>query len=463
MPDILLVKPLSQFSLQSVPPLGLGFIANYIREKGRTVDILDCNLDRIDPEQLAARISKDQYRIIGFHCFDMDVPITRDYIDRIKAIIPDQKVIVGGPAPSSAPQRVLKVMSNIDYLCFGEGEETVNLLIDAFEKGIDDLSHIPNLMWKNNGEMVRNEHCYMADLDEVGAPSWDILTPQKYGNAVHGFFYRKLPVYPVMVTRGCPYNCQFCGSRLVTGFKVRRRSPVEVFNELKQLRDQYGMGEFQIVDDNFTASRQAALELCNLLVKNDLILPWTCPNGLRLDTLDEELLLAMKAAGCYEVSVGIESGDQRILDAMQKKLTLDVVEEKIKLINKCGINMNGFVIIGYPGETEETLTNSMNFMLKQPLNRISLSHFVPLPGTPIFKELVEAGKLKDEPESTGVAEYKDIHYVPDDMSREQLEKLYKRFFWSFYLRPKVILYNLSCIRSFSHLYNIAKRAFSYLY
>lgn len=466
MKDLLLIKPISDYKLQYTPPLGLGFISNYLKKCGFSVNILDCNTRNITPETLADYVDLDTYRFIGLQAYDMDLFWVDKYIKAIKDRRPNVWVIVGGPAPSSNPELVFNFLKSADFLCVGEGEITLErfLRIDR-DKGTNKefLQNIPNLSWRNDDNGIYlTPHEYVLDLNIIGPPDWDELNPHLYGNAVHGFFYRRLPVLPIMTSRGCPFRCSFCGSRNVTGYKVRRRNADQVLDELEYLKNKYGLQEFQVVDDNFTASPSAALEFADKLIKRNLNLLWTCPNGLRLDTLNKNLLKTMKESGCYEVAVGIESGDEGILKDMGKYLTTQQIKEKIGLISEQKINVVGFVMVGYPLETGETLRRTMKFVLSLPLKRISLTKFIPMPGTPIAERLISKGEITCEQMDPANLHYGEFSYIPPAFSEKELNHWYRLFFLKFLLRWQIIIHNIRNIRSLSHAKIVLQKLFWFL-
>lgn len=463
--DLLLIKPKSEYNLQKTPPLGLGFISAYVKKAGYLVDILDCNVLDITPEKLLEHTDLSGYRLIGLQAFSMDMIQLKKYIDVIKAVNMDIPVIVGGPAPSSDPEGVVSFLGNVDFIAIGEGEQATLGLLSCINAGVVDyqkLKDTPNLAWVENGDLFRTSHAYVEDLDEVGAPDWDGLNPGLYSNAVHGFYYRKMPVYPILVSRGCPFKCSFCGGRIITGYKVRYRSIDSVIDEIEYLNKKYNMQEFQIIDDNFTASPAKAKELADKLAERELDLYWTCPNGLRIDTLNSELLDSMKKSGCYEIAVGIESGDKGILKDMGKHLDPAKVEEKIQLIRSKGISITGFVMVGYPGDTRETLKRTMDFVLKLPLIRISLTRFIPLPNTPITDRLIASGAIKQQDMTFSYMDYGKFNYIPPGFTAFQLRYYYLLFFLRFLLRPRIIIENLKGIRSLSHLAIVCKKLLWFL-
>lgn len=464
MHDLLLIKPLSKYNLQYTPSLGLGFIAGHVEKHGFRVRIIDCNVLKISPEHLPQRLPLKNYRLIGIQAYDMDLQEVKKYLQILRREVPDVPLIVGGPAPSSSPEFVLKFLKESDFLVVGEGEIAVEKLLCILQSRNTDrslLKGVPNLAWREEDKIYMTPHEYVSDLNAIGAPAWDRIDPGLYNNAVHGFFYRRLPILPIMISRGCPFRCSFCGSRNITGYKVRRRDPGQVVDELEYLKNRYGLREFQVIDDNFTFPPEAALEFAEKLIERRLGLLWTCPNGLRIDTLNKKLLAAMKESGCYEIAVGIESGDPVILKDMDKNLSLETVIEKVNLIHSRGISVVGFVMVGYPLETEETLRRTMKFILSLPLIRISLTRFVPMPGTPISDRLIAGGEIKYEKIDPAKLNYNDFSYIPPKLTENQLRYWYRLFFLRFSLRPRIIFHNIRNIRSLSHARIIIQKIFGF--
>jgi len=461
--DLLLIKPLSKYSLQYTPSLGLGFIASYVEKCGFSVQIFDCNIRKVAPEDLSKHLAIKNYRLVGLQAYDMDLKEVKDYLEVIHKEAPGVPVIVGGPAPSSSPEFVLNFLKDADFLAVGEGEIAIGKLLKILSPKMDRslLEQIPNLAWIEEGKVHLTPHEYISDLDVIGAPAWDRINPGLYSNAVHGFFYRRLPVLPIMISRGCPFHCSFCGSRNITGYKVRRRDPVQVVDELEYLKNNYGLKEFQIIDDNFTFPAEAALEFAQELIERHLDLLWTCPNGLRIDTLNKKLLATMKQSGCYEVAVGIESADPGILKDMGKNLALEVVTENVKLIHSQGINVVGFFIVGYPLETEETLRKTLKFILSLPLIRISLTRFIPMLGTPVTDRLIANGEIRSAEIDPTKQNYNSLTYVPCGLTEDRLRYWFRLFFLRFSLRPRIIIHNIRNIRSLSHAKIIAKKVLGF--
>ncbi len=465
--DILLVKPQGiNGAIQTYPPIGLGFLSTYLKKRGYTVQILDCDLKKIAPSNFSRSVDIDKYRVIGFQLFTLDMKKVKHYLEVIKKHNNRIITIVGGPQPASDPINTLEYLHYADYAVYGEGESSLSDFLNALNnKTIDDplvMGKIQNLVWKNNGEYRINPLQFEADLDEIGPPDWDEIGLKNYDTAVHGFFSKRLPTCPIIVTRGCPYKCKFCGARNITGYKVRTRDPIKVIEEIKLLKYKYGILEFQIVDDNFTANRKIAMFFCRALIDEKLNMPWSCPNGIRLDTLDDELLELMQRSGCYEVAVGIESGSQRVLDEMNKGITLELIRQKVNLVNKHGINVVGFIMVGYPSETAETIEASRRLALELSLVRVSLTRFAPFPGTPIAEELIQRKKISEKDIDFSKLSYMAFSYIPENLTEKQLRRLFLKFFITFYIRPHIILQNIKGIHSFKHLILVFKKVINFI-
>lgn len=468
MKDILLVKPQKlNKATQTYPPIGLGFLSAHLKKKGYTVEILDCDVKNISPQQFCQSVDLDQYQVVGFQLFTSDMDKAKQYLGFIEKSNGDIITMVGGPQVGSEPVDTLNYLQNADYGVYGEGESCLVEFLNTIKNGNlndpDVMQRIPNLVWKNNGKYQLTPVAFEPDLDEIGAPDWDAINPIHYKAAVHGFFSKKLPTWPIIITRGCPFKCTFCGSREITGYKIRSRDPIKVIEEIKYLKRQYGIQEFQIVDDNFTAKRKNVIRFCKALIEEKIDMPWNCPNGIRLDTLNDEMLEIMKKSGCYEVSVGIESGNQRILDSMKKGITLETIREKTNLINKYNINVIGFIMVGYPSENAETIEDSRKLAIELPLKRVSLTRFSPFPGIPITEELIREGKISKETLDYSKLSYMSWTYIPEDLTKMQLKWLFFKFFITFYFRPHIIFHNIKGIHSFKHFKLVLRKVINFIF
>lgn len=365
---------------------------------------------------------------------------------------------MGGPHVSGVKDDIFKEFKTIDYAFHGEVDTIFPLFLkNLLNKG--DVSNTKGLIWQKNGKISINPPHFEDNLDKIGMPAWELMEPRAYKGAPQGAVFRNKPIAPILTSRGCPYNCTFCANHITHGRKVRMRDIRLVLDEIEYLQKEYGVKEIHIIDDNFAANKTRVLEFCDGVLKRNLKFTLTFPNGIRLNSLDEEVLKKLKEIGCYSVIVGIESGSQKVLNDMKKSLTLDIIEKKVKLINHYGIDATGFFIIGYPTETPETIEATINFAKRLELKRAHFSLFLPLPGTEITEQLKKEGKLKDTDWSK--LSYTNALFTPPGITPEQLKKYQHKAFHSFYFRPKIIFYMLREIKSMEQLKMLLKRAIDY--
>ncbi len=301
----------------------------------------------------------------------------------------------------------------------------------------------------------------MPDLDTLPIPCWELIDPRKYPEARHGYFSRTPPIAPMVTTRGCPFLCTYCTARVTGGAKNRRRSARNIVDEIELLYGRFGIREVHFEDDNFTLHKDHVLEFCDELMRRKITISWALPNGVRLETLDEQVLQAMEQAGCYAFAVGIESGSQRILDLMKRNTTLERIERQINLITTVtDIRLTGFFMLGYPTETPADLERTIQYACRLPLHRAQFGYFLPLPGTEAFGQVERAGGLSLEGMAHEDYQVDRIAYLPEGMTRKELHGAMRRAFWRFYSRPRTFMDLLGGIHSLSQLWSILSRGLS---
>ncbi|HLD58706.1 MAG TPA: radical SAM protein [archaeon] len=459
---ILLVK-LNQEADEIIPPIGLGYLANAVR-KNHSVRVLDCLKEKISLAKLLDFLQEKKPGLVGILFFTMNYYQVKETAFAIRKRFPSMKIIVGGPHPSALPKETLKEIPEIDFAFAGEAEIGFPMLADALEKknpSSSSLEKIPSLVWRKKNGVIVNPNKVVENLDELGFPAWDLLKPETYPMAPHGSFFRQFPVAPIIITRGCPYGCTFCGGHLVSGKRIRSRSLESVMQEIRLLVKEHGIREIHIEDDNFTFKRKFVEDFCNALLKEKLGITWACPNGMRLDTLDRELIFLMKKSGLHTVSVGIESGSERILKLVKKSLNKKQIREKVELIDSAGLNVIGFFMLGFPTETRKEIEETIDFACSLPLKRIAFSCMQPFPGTEVYNSLLESGEIEKVNWETCFL-FKAT-YSPKGLSIEELQKLRKQGLRKFYFRPKIIFSMLGEINSPKQVFFVAKRAVHWLF
>jgi radical SAM superfamily enzyme YgiQ (UPF0313 family) len=443
---VLLVRPVDKQieKVEMWPLLGLGYLATALR-KNHSVEILDCPKEKMTYEQFAGYIKINNPDVIGFSFISVSLEPTKECIRIVKEINPKIVIIVGGPHVSGVPEDTFEFLKEADFGFQGEADRGLPLLLDRLSSGaLHNLSEIPGLIWRNNSKIIVNPPEFIENLDSLGFPSWDLIRPDSY---VRSFYlHPHIPPEileennfsaPISVTRGCPYNCIFCGCGSVAGKVFRKPSITHIISEIKLLYDVYGVRMFMVIDDNIGFNNKFLKEFCLNLVNLGLYIKWNIPLGLRLDNLDEETLRLMDKSGCCYFSVGIESGSQRILNLMKKGTTLQMIREKISLVKKTTrIKVGGLFVLGYPSETKEEVKSTIHFARELNLDTAHFFLFAPAPGSELWDSFKKSGKLDQFDWSRGWG--KAFAIPPDSISIKELKKLYIHAYLGFYLRPKII-------------------------
>ena len=254
--------------------------------------------------------------------------------------------------------------------------------------------------------------------------------------------------------------CTFCAGNLIAGKRLRKRSVQNVINEIEILYNDYGIREFHIVDDNFTLDKIFAKEFLTKLKGLSLDISWAVPNGIRMDMLDDELLELMKETGLYLISLGIESGSDRILHLMKKNITLDKVRQSVALIRRHNIDIAGFFILGFPGEAIEDMKKTIRFSLELDLIRANFFTYLPFPGTESYNDLKHQGKLNEV--NLERFYFMNASFAPEGIDKNTLKSLQREAFLKFFLRPKILIHNLMSIKSFNHFKFLLRRFFRWM-
>jgi radical SAM superfamily enzyme YgiQ (UPF0313 family) len=297
---ILFAKPYNRMHYGIVPPISLGYLAASLARDGyENIEIIDCVLSQITPEKFSEEVHTKMPDVLGMTVSSNNLPIVREQMKIAKEANPKIINIIGGPHPSAVPEDELFAWfgDSVDFAFRGEGDKGLPMLLDKIF-GYKDCAYeeIPGLIWKENGVHRSNDTYMEANLDILPMPRWDLMRPDKYPHAPTGSFFKNFPIAFLVTSRGCPFQCTFCASKPVVGRNIRFRSVENVMEEIRYVTKTYGIKEFHILDDNFTLNRERAMEICKRVIEEKIPVTFYAVNGLRLDTLDEELLGIMKQA-----------------------------------------------------------------------------------------------------------------------------------------------------------------------
>ncbi len=406
------------------PPLGLMYIAGALEAAGHKVGIIDAEPDLIDTEEISRQVGElNRITKIDFMGLTATTPeffelaaIAR----KIRADFPDIKMIAGGAHVSALPQESLTACPELDYIICDEGEEVI----------VEIVNHLP-----------KDKIFYgsrVQDLDFI-LPARHLIDYRKYKFPVPGRGMVRMDV--IESSRGCPGGCTFCAKRKTPH---RLRNPLKVVDEIERSQKDYGTQFFLFFDDTFTVNRNFALTVCDEIIKRGLHEKIRFYVNARANTIDKDMLIKMKQAGMTEISMGVETGNERFLMECEKGTTKDQYRQVYRWMRGLGIQTRGSFIVGFPGETHQTVRETIDFARSLDLVRASCNIMTPYPGTRIFKQALK----KDGIEFVGDLDWSRFKrwagscVRTPELSQQDLESSQRLFLTLFYSQPKVIWYHL---------------------
>lgn len=446
--DVLLIKPNKGYFLgaDTFFPMGLMYLAVATSRAGYDVHIADCDKNGWTLNDLSNFIKENNPQCIGINMFSNYLLVARDYLNMIKEVAPEIKTIVGGPHPSAAPKQTMNYLKNADYAMVGEGEVGFPMIVNHILKGAHKLEEIPGLIWRKDNEIMVNPQTFTNDLDRFHPDIWNFINMTEYQKKGYNV---GLDTAAVFSTRGCPFDCTFCSANTIVGKKFRVRSLDNIISELRYLKDHYNVKNVILPDDNFTLNRNFVKSFCESILRENLHFKFLFTNGIRLDSLDEEILSLMLKAGIHKsVAIGVESGSDKILKLMKKSLSVAEIREKVLLMKKSGFRPIGYFIIGFPGETKETIMETINLSLELPFYRAQFNTYKPYPGCPSYKDLVKSGEIDEDTYDFDSLRTDLIPYVPKGMTLDEIRELRNSAFWRFNLRLRIIFEYLKDFNTF---------------
>jgi len=415
-----------------MPPIGLASIAAYLEQGELTADIIDCYAHPDSDEKIRQYLLQNKPAWIGFSC------TTSSFLDAVrltqlaKEVCPEVQSVFGGSHVSALREQLLNDYADVDIIIVGEGEETLKELMI---NGVEKTSGIAGLVVRSKDGMAtfNGYRSTGIELDSLPLPAYEKLEgfPEIYKLPI--FNYPKAPSTSCISSRGCPYACSYC-DRSVFQRSFRYNSAEYLYRHVKYLHERFGIRHINFYDDQFTFQRQRVEDFCHLMIANPLGMTFNC--AVRAEHIDEKLLALMKAAGCWMVSLGIETGDENLLAQHRQNADLNMLATKIRMIKAAGIRTKGLLMMGLPGETEKSIQLSMDYVFSLPIDDFNLSKFTPFPGSPIYEKIHDVG---DFDEDWPKMDCMSFQFVPHGMEKERMEELYNNFYRTHFQRPKVLL------------------------
>jgi anaerobic magnesium-protoporphyrin IX monomethyl ester cyclase len=413
--NILLVDPPFQIFMgfhRFYYPLGLGYLAAVLNTHGHNSRIYDGEHSsecksltwveasqnyhlylealkdnrRAEWENFSGWLKRVKPQIVGLGVLSVKVPAALKLAALCKEFDKNIIVIAGADHATLAPQELL-ADENIDFAVRGEGEYTLLELVTYLGEGKGRLEEIKGLSYRKNGGIIHNQpRELIADLDALPFPAIDSLIN------IEG--YRSLDLGVIMASRGCPFSCTYCGVANVLGRGARFRSPENVISEMKLLKQKYAVNYFSFRDGSFTVNRKQVCDLCNLMMAENLNIAWEC--STRLDLLDDDLISRMKNAGCAAIRIGIETGNERLMQQMKRKITLDQIREAARMLHRHDLFWTTYFMLGVPGETRDTIEDTLKLIAEIDPPFVTIAKYSLIPGTEMYQEIKEA-RLISEP------------------------------------------------------------------
>ncbi|RJP24667.1 MAG: radical SAM protein [Candidatus Abyssobacteria bacterium SURF_5] len=425
-------------STNMIPPLSLAYCAAVIERAGIKVEILDAVAMRWRPAQVLDWIKRRNFNLIAINTATPSIAEDLAIAKEIKLLFPESLLALLGPHVSIFAGDALEA-SQADVVVRGEPENTLNDVAQALASGrpIDDIA---GLTVRDEVNIRRNaDRPLITDLDSLPVPARHLLPMEKYQSA----FWGKKPFTTMLTSRGCFYGCSYCPYRIGHGVEWRGRSPENVLAEIQECVRRYGVREILFRDPLFTADKERVLRICELIARRDISVDWRCET--RADLLTEEMVDAFARAGCKGINFGVESGNEQILAcAGRKRISIDRLASVFQRCRKAGIETLAFFIIGLPGETTESVDETVRLAIELQPDAAQFTAATPYPETPYYEYLKREGLLKqDWSLYTSRAPVVGTHSLTPD----QLRRLIARAYRTFYFRPPYLLMRMRKLTS----------------
>lgn len=415
-----------------LPPLGLCYIAGALRDSGHEVSMIDASALGMANDKAVEEALKWGAKYVGVTATTDTIFLAAAIADMVKTRGKGVTILIGGPHVTAVPEKTFEMFPLFDAGVIGEGEDTARELIEALESG-RDLSTVRGIVFRA-GKSVKTtaRREFINDLDLLPYPAWDLLADlgRTYHPAVIN--YKRLPSTSLVTSRGCPGSCAFCDTK-VFGSRYRIHSAQNVLDTIKLLKDRYGIRDICFYDDVFTVFKKRLEDICAGLKDDQYAVSWSCQ--ARVNTVNYDMMKMMKDSGCWKISFGIESGSDDILKLMNKHTVVKQAELAVREAKRAGLEVEGYFIIGFFGETKETLRLTRDLIVSMPLDTALLSFFLPFPGSPAYSHVKEYGDFTEDWKNMNV--FDKPQFIPRGLTARDMVDAQNDIYRSFYFRPRM--------------------------
>jgi radical SAM superfamily enzyme YgiQ (UPF0313 family) len=393
-------------------PVSLLHLSAALRDAGHSPSILDLSVVEIpvgvSPDDYYRSLVFEKIRelspgYVGINCFSsMHFPFIIKLFREIKSMAPDVRICLGGAHPTFYFREILENCPGVDFIVLGEGEEQAVALADAIAtqetKSFQDIQSFAYRGEEDNEICINPRVSYINDLDSLATPAYDLITMTDYYTD-HSNWYnpknRKINLsVPILTTRSCPFNCNFCSADSIMGKKLRRRNPIKVVDEIEILVREFGQNYFTFVDDNVNLNKNHFITLCEQISNRNIDIQMSVSQGMYLNSVDEDVVRAFVNAGGVTVCAPIESGSSYIRNkVIGKNLSNDTIKNSIRLFQKYNLFTIGLFIMGFEEDTATTLDKTLAMIEQLNLDVNAVSTLVPFPGTKIYSQARQNNSL----------------------------------------------------------------------
>lgn len=444
------------------PPLSLMYLAAAVERAGFSPWIIDANLLNIPPDRIGGIIGTLRPDLVGLTATTATISTVIQYVRHIRIAVPGCFIFIGGPHVTFLPTETLAGCPELDAIVIGEGEETVTELIKSFSATDPHwpgaIRGIAYRQKDGNQEhiVVTPSRPLIRDLDQIPFPARHLVPFSEYK-----LFNKNSPVGFMITSRGCTFACKYCASSHLMGGKFRARSPKNVVDEVEELSMKFHVDTVEFLDDNFMLDRSRALNIAQEIQSRGLDISFVASS--RVNEVNRDALRRLKQAGLSTIYYGVESGSQRILELMNKRITLSQAEDAVRIAKDCGISVITSFILGYPGETYDDMNATIRFAIHLDPDFAQFTVLTPYPGTPIFQELEQKNLLPADDWDRYTVVEPVIRYESFGLTSKTISRKLKEAYLRFYLRPGYLFKRPGMLKSvcFGLYHSYLRPAFSH--
>lgn len=425
--------------------MNLIYLATWLRERGYFPEVIDLEVESFS--YLEERLTLTHPYLVGITATTPNIPEAKRICKLCHSL--EIKTVLGGPHPTALPIQTIQD-TGCDYVVMGEGEKPLCNLLNSI-KGNRPIDSIEGIAFLQNGLPVMNKCPQLISIDELPLPDRRFLKLEKYfGETTPGVLGKAATI---LTSRGCPYACTFCASKIINRQRIRFRSIEKIFEEIDDIVA-LGFEHLTVEDDTFTLNTQRVMEFCSYLITKYSHLSWDCDS--RVDIINKKLIAMMKASNCKKIAFGVESGSPRILKSINKNIDIDQVKESFQLTQKHKILTQGFFMIGFPEESLEDIKATEKLIVEIKPDFLFLSVVVPYPGTNIYNYMLKKGFLLYKDWDSFIFFGEKVSWYTENFSGEELVKLRKKISRRFYFRPSYIFRKAVSVRTMRDIHYLIK-------